>query len=240
MDENGEISFNIYVPSYKRSNRIITQKILNYCTYVVRKSEEQLYKEAGVKNIIAVEDEKINSMVKAFQWIIDNAKEDVFVYMDDDIEDLIYRMDDNTCLNDPDKVTAEIERIAQIIYDLDIGMAGTDITARPFGYDCEFAFKGVVGGLVWVNRKVYKAKIDESVEFNDDCDKVLQELLKNRIILKPKYLCMKTRVDTNAGGSNENKLRKNQIDSIENMKIKWGKYFKYDYKKNVPSINVKR
>lgn len=234
------VSFNIYVPSYKRYDRIITKNILNYCTYVVRKSEEQLYRDAGVDNLIAVEDEEINSMVKVFQWIIDNAKEDVFVYIDDDIQDLIYRLDKNEDIGDPDKVTAEIERIGQIIYDLGIGMAGTDVTPRPFGYDREFAFTGIVGGLVWINKAVYKAKIDTSVEFNDDCDKVLQELLHNRIILKPKYLCMKTTVDMNSGGSQDYKTRQGQIDSIQNMKIKWGKYFEYDFKKNTPKIMVKR
>lgn len=31
-----------------------------------------------------------------------------------------------------------------------------------------------------------------------------------------------------------------QVDSLENMKRKWGKYFKYNYKNNKPQINVPR
>ena len=36
-------TFKIYVPSYKRSDKILTGSILPECTYVVRKSEEELY-----------------------------------------------------------------------------------------------------------------------------------------------------------------------------------------------------
>jgi hypothetical protein len=44
----------------------------------------------------------------------------------------------------------------------------------------------------------------------------------------------------NEGGSNEGKLRQKQIGSIEYMKLKWGCYFKYNYKTNVPNITVPR
>ena len=50
----------IYVPSYRRSSKILTYHLLEYCTYMVRKSEEQAYREAGVENIWAVDDELID------------------------------------------------------------------------------------------------------------------------------------------------------------------------------------
>lgn len=237
---SNQFSFNIYVPSYHRYDNIITNNILDYCTYVVRASEEEKYRNAGIENLWVVEDELINGMNKTFQYIIDNAPEDVFVVIDDDIKHIIYRLDNKSNIEDKEIATAELERIAQIMVDLDIGFAGVDITPKPWGYDREFAFTGVCGGLVWYNKSKYKAKYDEKCEWNEDCDKVLQELLANRIILKPKYLCMDTKVDTNSGGSNVGKVRQKQLDSIEYMKQKWGKYFQYDIKKNIPSIHVKR
>lgn len=87
------MTFNVYVPSYKRSNKILTQNAVEYCTYVVRKSEEEDYKKAGVKNIWAVEDELINSLVKVHNYIIDNAPEDVVCLIDDDVESLHFRLD---------------------------------------------------------------------------------------------------------------------------------------------------
>lgn len=235
-----EASFKVYVPSYHRYDRIVTWNILEDCTYVVRASEEQAYRDAGVDKLWVVEDELINGMNKTFQYIIDNAPEDVFCVIDDDIKHIIYRLDDNSFIADKETAQAELERIAQIMLDLDIGFAGVDIVAKPFGYTQEFEFKGVAGGLVWYNKAKYKAKFDPKCEFNEDCDKVLQELLVNRIILKPKYLCMDTKVDTNAGGSNVGKTRQKQIDSISYMKRKWGKYFQYDFRKNIPTLHVKR
>ena len=61
----------------------------------------------------------------------------------------------------------------------------------------------------------------------------------NRVILKPKYFCSKGLTDTNEGGAS-GKKRGDQVASINLMKSKWGKYFSYNMKTNVPHINVKR
>jgi hypothetical protein len=171
---------------------------------------------------------------------VDHAPEDVVFIADDDIEDIMYRLDDTTRLNkDKETIMAEIERIAQMMVDLNVGYACIDATGIPYGYDGEFAFKGTSGSLKWVYKPVLKARPDEQCKYNYDLDLVLQELLHNRIILKPRYIIGKDFQDTNAGGDSS-KLRQDQIDSIENMKRKWGKYFKYNYKNNKPQINVPR
>lgn len=230
----------IYVPSYKRSDCIVTEHILNDCTYVVRKSEEQAYKDAGVKKVLAVEDELINSMSKVRQWIIDNTHEDIIIQIDDDISNIMYRLDENTIIEDKDTIDDEFVRIAQIMSDLKIGMAGLTVTPRPYNYTQEFSFYGLIGGIYWFNKEVYKAKMDEKADNKEDTDKVLQELLYNRIILMPRYLCMTAKVDTNEGGDNINKNSNVIRECNEYLKLKWGKYYDFDYKKNTPKINVKR
>ena len=235
-----DVSLGIYVQSYKRSNQILTNDLLEDCTYVVRKSEEEDYRKAGIKKIWAVEDELIDSAIKTYWYIITNAPEDIVFVADDDIEDFCYRLDDITPMNkDKEVIMSEIERIAQIMYDLKIGYACIDATGVPYGYDGEFAFKGTSGSIKWVNKEVFKAKMDETVPYNYDLDIVLQELLYNRIILKPRYIVGKDYQDVNAGGDSSKK-RQQQIDSINNMKIKWGKYFDYNFKSNKPKINVPR
>lgn len=234
------VSLGIYVPSYKRYDRILTQDLLERCTYVVRKSEEDLYRQAGVKDILAVEDNLIDSNIKVYRWIIENAPEDIVFVADDDIEDVMYRLDKNTPLNkDKETIMAEIERIAQILYDLRLGYACIDATGVPYGYCSEFAFKGTSGSMKWVNKSCFKAKIDDSVKFTYDIDIIMQELLHNRIVIKPSYIVGKDKQDTNKGGDS-GKLRQDQIDSIETMKIKWGRHYGYDYKTNKPRIKVPR
>lgn len=82
--------------------------------------------------------------------------------------------------------------------------------------------------------------LDLLADCKEDVDKVLQELLHNRVILIPKYLAMNTSVDKNAGGDNDSKNNQKIIDCNLYMKQKWGKYYDFDYKKNTPSIRVKR
>lgn len=189
---------------------------------------------------MAAPDNEVNNAIKTYWWIVDHAPEDIIFIADDDIEDMMYRLDDTTRLNkDKDTIMAEIERIAQLMVDLNVGYACIDATGIPYGYDGEFAFKGTSGSLKWVYKKVLKARPDEKCKYNYDLDLVLQELLYNRIILKPRYIICKDYQDVNAGGDSS-KLRQDQIDSIENMKRKWGKYFKYNYKNNKPQINVPR
>lgn len=238
--ENEELTLGIYVQSYHRYDKILTQNLLERCTYVVRASEAEQYRKAGVENVWAAPDEEVNNAIKTYWWIVDNAPEDIVFVADDDIEDVMYRLDDTTRLNkDKEIIMAEIERIAQLMVDLNVGYACIDATGIPYGYDGEFAFKGTSGSMKWVYKKILKARPDEKCKYNYDLDLVLQELMANRIILKPRYIICKDFQDVNAGGDSS-KLRQDQIDSIENMKRKWGKYFGYDFKKNRPRINVSR
>ncbi len=239
-----DVSFNIYVPSYKRSEKIVTRKHLEYCTYVVRESEKEAYEKALGEKVLAIPDEVFDNGIKngaftTFKWIIENTEEEVICIIDDDIEEVLYRLDTNERIPDADTVMAEIERLAQMVVDLEIGYACIDGTPVPYGYDAEFGFKGVSGGIRWINKSVYKAKFDKNVQYNFDLDIVLQELLLNRVILKPKYLCTTDKKDTNSGGASSKK-RQDQLDSILNMKRKWKSHFEYNEKKNVPKIAVKR
>lgn len=231
--------FNIYVPSYGRAETTSTYKFLEYCTYVVRKSQEQAYKDKGIKNIWAVPDNEIDNICKVVNYITDNAPEQIICMIDDDVDYFIYRMEKNEKVTDPEIITAELERIGQIMFDLEIGFAAEDASIAPWNYDAEFGFAGTTGALRWFNKKVYKSKFREEVYHNCDLDVMLHELLVNRITLKPKYLCVHAGTDTNSGG-NSSKTRQEQIDCAMEMKRQWGKYFDYNFKNNKPAIRVKR
>ena len=234
-------SFNIYVPSYNRYDKILTKDLLEFCTYVVRKSQEQAYRDAGIEDIIAVDDNLIDSGMKAYDWIINNAEEDIFCIIDDDLEDFVYRLDENTSLcKDKARITSELFRFAQIMADLDIGFMCSAGSSTPLGYNQEFTFKGSSGGVKMFNKKVFKAKMDYNIAYNWDIDLQLQELLINRIILRPNYFVEIGGTDTNKGGDATNKTRQMQLDSLSNMKLKWGKYFDLNVKSNKPNIRVKR
>ncbi|MDR2597305.1 MAG: hypothetical protein LBC76_08310 [Treponema sp.] len=229
----------IYIPSYRRAKTAVTHKHLEYYQYVVRKTEEDDYKSAGIQNILAVNDELICGAVEVNQWLIDNAPEPIICILDDDIPQFYYRLTRNDAITDPILITSEIERIAQLMLDIEIGYATVDPTITLWNYSAEFTFKGTSGAVRWINRSVFKAKCNKDIECNWDLDVVLQELLVNRIILKPMYFTNNALTDTNEGGFSA-KDRHDQIVSINLMKAKWGKYFSYNLKNNKPNINVER
>ena len=231
----------VYCMSYNRADKILTNNVVEYCTYVVRKSEEGKYRAAGISNLIAVEDEKIDSGIKALEWIIYNTPEDIVAILDDDIKNFVYRSKRAEPIDDPELVSMEIERLAQILYDLNLGFLTTDATPRPYGYDQPFTFNGASGAFRIFNKAIYKAKRDHNIPYNSDLDCILQELAYNRVILNPKYFCAAAQIDTNKGGMTDSKTRRAQLDSIASLQLKWGpKYFRYDFVRNTPHILVKR
>jgi len=241
MSQN--ISFNIYCMSYRRPHTILTKNLFEYCTYVVREEEADEYRAAGIDDMLVIPVGEVFSFMSTLYWIVDHAPEDVIFVADDDIERFVYRMDDTRNIEQedgsPDKetATAEVERIAQLLYDLDLGLAFDQPTMAPYAYDAEFRFKGVPGHIRWINRNCLKAKYERTDPAASDVDMMMQELLKNRIIVQPRYLCVKAGMDTNAGAS---RTRQAHLDYVDHMKTKWGKYYSYDYKRNIARINVKR
>lgn len=234
------MEFNIYVPSYGRSDRILTKNHLDYCTYVVRKSEEAAYRDAGVESLIAVEDSEVNSAAKVYAWIWRNVPEDVFAIVDDDIEKFMYRLDDLKDISDPVQVTSEIERLAQMLVDLDLGYLACPLDSNVKFYDRPFKFVGLTGALKIYNRPKFKARDDGKLLFLADVNVEMQELLHNRVILIPNYFCLKAALDKNAGGTNGTKTLSMYDAENDIMKNKWGKYYVKANGGKAGRINVKR
>ena len=232
-------TFNIYVASAHRWETTIVHTLLEYCTYVVRKSEEQKYKDVGIESTWAIDDDEINSFCKVHNYIIDHAPEDIVCVLDDDMAHFRYSLDRNLPIKSKEIATREIERLAQIQYDLGVGLLGTRITASPLQYSAEYHFSGMIGPIRIYNRAKLKSRYIE-MRFFADTDFVLQELLKNRIILRPDYFASDAKLETNKGGMNVRRTRDHQLKIAEEMKEKWGKYFSYRPENNVSKISVKR
>ena len=243
MNQNTSNNFNIYVMSYRRPERILSKHLFEYCTYVVREEEADAYRKNGIDDMIVIPDGAVRSFMSTLYWIIENTPEDVLFISDDDIEKFVYRMDDTKYLEisdgiaDKETVTSEVERIGQLIYDLNIGFAFDQPTMAPYGYDQEFRFVGMPGHIRWINKKALKARYDPKDPAASDVDMMMQELLHNRIILQPRYLCVKAGLDLNEGAS---RTREGHMILVEAMKNKWGKYYGYNYKRNIAQIAVKR
>lgn len=233
-------SFNIYVPSYRRYDQIKTNNFFEYCTYVVRKSEEENYRNAGITNIWSIEDEKINSVNKVKNYIIDNSKEDVICIVDDDVKQILYRLDSIEKLYDKTIITSEIERLAQVLYDMGVGYFAVPSDSNVKYYDRPFKFVGVNGWLTMYNKSALKSRLNNELKFLSDIEFQLNELMKNRIVIIPNYFCVVCDIDTNKGGSNDDKkLNEFEIEN-EIVSQKWGCYYRKANGNSAGSLRVKR
>ena len=233
-------TMNTYVISYKRSDTTKVHTLLEYCTYVIRESERKDYEKLGV-NLLCVEDSKVNSFANVNNWLIENAPEDVIAVLDDDISQFMYQKEKIKVI-DKETTSREIERLCQLLYDLDVGLLGIRIGSIPYGYLAEFHFSGMIGPLRIYNRKKVKARYI-NMPFFGDTDFVLQELLLNRIILRPDYLVTNVEIELNKGGMNISRNKKQQDETAEQMQNKWGKYFSFKSSgkfSNVTKVMVQR
>ena len=232
--------------SYQRYDRIVTKDLFEYCTYVVREEEAGKYREAGVDNLLVIpKDCPVWNFMDTLWWTIWNTPEDVIFIADDDITRFIYRMnnwlpiDSANFINPVETVTAEVERIGQMLVDLDLGLAYDGPQKTLFAYDKEWNFKGMPGHCRWVNKKCLKAKYDCKDMASSDIDMAMQEMLLNRITLQPKYFLSDAgQMEVNSGG--ETNTREETYQGRLAMENKWGKYYSYDVRKNQAKINIKR
>lgn len=233
-------TFNIYVRSYNRYDRIGVQDLVEYCTYVVRESQADLYANAGVKSILPVKDSEINSGAKVLNWLLDNAPEDIICVLDDDIKYFKYRLDRFEKVTDKRVATMELERLAQITYDLGIGFASGAGHTNLMYYDRPFKFVSVNDGIKIFNRKVIKSRFDPNIRFLYDDDFQMNEVLQNRIVLISEYFLHEPIIDVNKGGNNDDKTKKELEMNHQHMKNKWGKYYHMPNGGGSGSIRVKR
>ena len=235
-------SVGIYIPSYKRAENVNKNHLISLekITFVVRESEKDEYLKNGAKNIIGVEDSKINSLGKVRQWIIENAREDVVIQIDDDVDNFFYKLKNNAEeVESEDVIEQELLRIAQILIDLKLGLASIEMSADVRKTNREFKWSGCTGGINWFNKSCIKGKYSKDL-MKVDTDFMLQELLANRICIVPAYFGAYVKKDTNKGGNQCIKTYERLVENNMFLKQKWGKYFDFDYNRNVTKVKVER
>ena len=237
-----QATFNIYVMSCHRAKCITSHKFFDYCTVVVREEEKEEYLANGVTNLLVIPTGEVNNFMDTLYWIIDNTPEDVIYVCDDDVEDFMYRQRECVSITsfetgepDTNTITEEVERIAQLIVDLKLGFACDNASRSVYAYNREIAFVGMPGHMRWINKECLKARYDKDDVCASDIDMAMQEMIFNRVIFQPRYFCVESEV-----GKNTSESRNEQKIFIENMKNKWGKYYGFDFKRNIASIKVQR
>ena len=156
------------------------------------------------------------------------------------MSEFYYRIDTLDRIEDPVIVTREIERLAQMLVDLEVGYLSLPADMNVKFYDKPFRFVGIPGAIRIYNKTKFKAVDKGNLLYLSDVDIVLQELMRNRIIMIPNYFVHKGAIDTNKGGNNNSKSMAAMNSENIVMKNKWGKYFIKGDSTKMWRINVQR
>ena len=201
-----------YIVSYNRWDDIITNRSVPNATVVVRKSQEELYKGAGIEKVWAIQDDLIDSWVNVMNYVLNNAPEECIVIMDDDIKAFSYLRQQENKITDVEVIEDELIRISVMIHDLELGHGLLNFIADVRKYHEEFTFYGTGGGCYFFNKAVCKSQFFNEAYAVADAEFQLQELMENRLVIYPKYFSGNALF--NKGGNTQGRTREKVLNSI--------------------------
>lgn len=221
--------YKIFSPSYKRSDICRTHKYLPEVVYVVRESEKKDYEDVHDK-IWVVPDSAQGNLSRIRNYILDNAKEDNIILIDDDIK-YFGRFNGNQSIyldaQGVDKMIIEGITLAR------------EIGAKFWGLNCladkgafreytPFGTRSYIGGpfQAHINNPL---RYDEKIFLKEDYDMTLQVLNQFRVNLRLNmyhYVCDQ---NTLKGGCAEYRNIDLEMEHNDLFLKKWGgKIVKFD------------
>ncbi len=214
--------FKIYSPSYKRAKICKTHKYLPQVVYVVRESEAEDYKKIH-NNLWIVPDSAQGNLCKIRNYILDNAKEENIILIDDDIK-YFGRFNGNKQkkLDNGEVINMIMEGI-QLAEDLDVRFWGLNCLADKGAYKeyTPFGNNKYIGGPFQAHRK-NPLRYDEKIYLKEDYDMTLQILNKYRKTLRLNmyhYVCDQA---TLIGGCAEYRNIEREKEHNLMLQKKWG------------------
>lgn len=216
---------NIYIPSYKRWDRVRTYEYLGTGHIVVPKSQEHHYKQRYGKAVVSIPDNYDGSISKkrnAVLNLINKEQEDGFGWIcDDDIVNLV-RKKENIKLNG-NECLEHFERLYIMAKDMGATYGGFDYSADNMKLKdmAPFSLTKLIyyGTLINANDGI---RYDERLRVNEDVEFYIQKMNTGRRIIKDNQYCINTFGDDGGQDSVIQYTRAEQRKYATMINNKWG------------------
>ena len=227
------MKISINTPSYKRPNAVKTLRNYPSCKVWVDESEAQAYRDANPNaTIVACPKGVQGNVARVRNYIIDTELQggaDAVVMVDDDLS-YIERFDYRNGYGYVRKKLTEEELYEMVakytIMAQDIGAKywGVNINQDNLSYEhnTPFSTKNFIGGPFGVFLKGNRCRYDEALPLKEDYDMTIQQLNKERVVLRVNayhYICEQS---TNTGGCAAMRNRERERQQFEALQAKWG------------------
>lgn len=227
------MKISVNAPSYKRPNQVLTLNYLPFCRIWVDEGEYDAYKEHNPQaDIVSCPKGVQGNLCRVRNYILDKEFErgmDVVLIIDDDLSRLEYYKYDNGFGYNRIKVEAEdfltfVEKYSIMAEDIGAKFWGVNCNADAMGYRFTSPFSTVsyIGGPFQCFLKGNRCKYDENLPLKEDYDMTLQQLNKERVVLRVNsyhYICKQSE---NVGGCATYRNREREEAQLNALRKKWG------------------
>lgn len=216
--------FEIYSPSYRRADLVITHHLLPRLTYVVAESEAEDYRKRGLR-VWAVPDKVQGNVARIRNYILDQAPTKRLMLVDDDIK-RIGRMSATSkkiVILAPHEIEHHFAAAFQLCADGGFRFWGVNILPDRKAYKANtpFSFTSPILGPVQGFNNL-DLRYDESLPLKEDYDLSLQVLNKYRRVLRINFLCYFCHQNEITGGCAANRTIEREKEQLRKLREKWG------------------
>jgi hypothetical protein len=216
--------FEIYSPSYRRADKVISHHIMPRLTYVVSESEAEAYRSRGLR-VWAVPDSAQGNVARIRNYILDHAKSKRLMLVDDDIK-RIGRMSATSkkiVVLAPHEIEHYFANGFQLCEDGDLRFWGVNILPdrKAFKACTPFSFTSPILGPVQGFNNL-DLRYDETLPLKEDYDLSLQVLNKYRRALRINFLCYFCHQNEIIGGCAATRTIEREKEQLARLREKWG------------------
>jgi|TARA_R110002153_G_scaffold206691_4_gene359555 hypothetical protein len=217
----------IFAPSYKRSEKSITQITYPFVKLVVREREADEYIKNG-NDIIVCPDSAQGNISRVRNWILDNLfddETDCIIIVDDDCKAISRWQDQENTKFSENELIDFCEKTSVVCDELGFKLWGLNTVTDKGAYReyTPFSFIQFIGCPFHAHIKGTELRYDENLPLKEDYDFTLQNIKKFGGCLRVNFANYDVKQSEQEGGCANMRSLKKEKQQFYALQKKWGK-----------------
>ena len=241
------MKISVCCPSYKRP-KVETLDYLPFCrVYVDGKEYDDYVKANPSGDIVKCPDGVQGNLCRVRNYIIDNELNknncDAVLIIDDDLKGIFYYEKKERVKVEKDDFLVFLQKYTLMAQELGAKFWGVNVNADKQCYReySPFSTVSYIGGPFQCFLKGNNCLYDESLPLKEDYDMTLQQLNKNRVVLRVNKYFYDCKQSKQAGGCATYRNSQKEMEQLLALQKKWGKdIVKFDNNDRSHSGNKKK
>lgn len=219
----------VCVPSYKRPTYVETKEYLNFIKVYVAYEEFEEYKKYQPDLEIIQCDKGIQGNISRVRnYIIQKElnKRDAVCIIDDDMKGVYYWERGLSHRVEPEQFMTFLQKYTLMAFDFGVYLWGINVNKDPMVYSSNVPFSTLsyIGSPFMVFLKGNNCWFDETFSLKEDYDMTIQQLNKNRKVLRINKFYYDVKQSKQVGGCSSYRNFVEEEKQVRLLQKKWGKH----------------